>query len=138
MATQTNTTTVPAPGADDTPHLTGSQGVELAGIVVAGIVAVGAIIVWARWLESNTKGDSEPQGNSEPRGSVVRSWVAVSLVLGLLAFCAVAFAIGDKTSRSALLGALTASVGAAIAFYFSSKASETTVAAVVKAHSNES
>jgi len=54
-------------------------------------------------------------------------------VLGLLALCATAFAIGDKTTRSALVGALTASVGAAIAFYFSAKATDSTVAAVAKA-----
>ena len=124
MALQAIITAAPAPGADDVPHLTGTQGLELAAIVVVGVLLVGVIIVWARSMEKRP--------TDEPGGSVIRSWVALSLVLGLLAFCAVAFAIGDKASRSALLGALTASVGAAIAFYFSQRASEATVAAVVK------
>jgi hypothetical protein len=49
----------------------------------------------------------------------VRSWIAISLVLGLLVFCAASLAIGDSTLRSTLVGALAAAVGAAIAFYFS-------------------
>ena len=127
MAAVTNAQTIQAPpGAPDTAHLTGTEGLVLAAIVVAAVLGAGGIIAWARSTET-TKPD-------EPGGSLVRSWIAVGLMIGLLALCAIAFAIGDKTTRSALVGALTASVGAAIAFYFSAKASETAVAAAVKGH----
>jgi len=57
-------------------------------------------------------------------GDFIRSWIAIILVIGLLSFCAFAFAINDTTLRSALVGGLVASVGSAIAFYFSSKAAD--------------
>ena len=53
--------------------------------------------------------------------SLIRSWIAISLVAGLLLFCAASFALSDKTLRSTLFGGLVASVGAAVAFYFASK-----------------
>jgi hypothetical protein len=53
--------------------------------------------------------------------SLIRSWIAISLVAGLLLFCAAPFALSDKTLRSTLFGGLVASVGAAVAFYFASK-----------------
>ena len=62
-----------------------------------------------------------------------RSWIAISLVLGLLAFCAAAFLITDTTLRSTLFGGLIASAGAAIAFYFSSSAADKTRADILKA-----
>src|SRR5262249_35610491 len=57
---------------------------------------------------------------TESSGSVIRSWIAVSLVLGLVVFCAAAFLVDDASLRSTLFGGLIASVGAAVAFYFSS------------------
>src|SRR3954469_23253868 len=57
--------------------------------------------------------------HKDPRAGLVRSWIAISLVLGLLVFCAASLAIGDSALRSTLVGALAAAVGAAIAFYFS-------------------
>src|SRR5437016_14228215 len=76
-------------------------------IVAAAVLAVGAILVWAP--------SAVPQAAG---GSVVRSWIALSLVLGLVMFCAFSFAVDDATLRSTLIGGLTASVGAAITFYF--------------------
>ena len=55
---------------------------------------------------------------------VVRSWIAISLVLGLVLFTAFAFAVDDASLRSTLIGGLTASVGSAVAFYFSSKSAD--------------
>jgi len=45
-------------------------------------------------------------------------------VIGLLAFCGFAFAVYDLGLRSTLIGALAASVGSVVAFYFASKASD--------------
>jgi hypothetical protein len=70
-----------------------------------------------RWAEVTASGDGDP-------GSVVRSWIAISLVMGLLVFCATAFLIDDPSLRSTLYGGLIASVGAAVAFYFSSKGAD--------------
>lgn len=53
--------------------------------------------------------------------SIVRSWIMVALVGGLLILCAVAFTLKDGTIRSMLLGGLVSSVGSAIAFYFSAQ-----------------
>lgn len=56
--------------------------------------------------------------------TLIRSWIAIALVLGLLLFCAVAFGIDDESLRSTLIGGLVASSGAAVAFYFSSQSSD--------------
>jgi len=56
--------------------------------------------------------------------SLIRSWIAIALVSGLLLFCGASFALGDTALRSSLFGGLVASVGAAVAFYFASKDSD--------------
>lgn len=114
--TTTGTTTTGTSPSTDTPTtLTADQGVWLALVVIVGMLAVGGIVIAARnWVK----------GDQEPPGSVIRSWIAVSLVMGLLGFCAAAFAINDTSLRSTLFGGLVTSVGAAVAFYFASKASD--------------
>lgn len=87
----------------------------LAGLFIASLV-VGLIVIMAR--------KSLPSKPDEPAGSVVRSWIAISLVIGLLAFCGMSFSIDDSSLRSTLFGGLIASVGAAVAFYFSSKSAD--------------
>jgi hypothetical protein len=85
---------------------------RLAAIIGIAVVAVGAILMFERMrLRTIT--------------NWVRSWIAIALVLGLLVFCAAAFALGDEsTLLSTLVGGVTASVGAAVAFYFSSDTSD--------------
>lgn len=56
--------------------------------------------------------------------SIVRSWLAVGLVAGLMVFCLLSLATTDSTLRSTLFGGLIASTGAATAFYFASKNSD--------------
>ena len=58
--------------------------------------------------------------------TLIRSWLAVALAGGLLFFAATSFLIGDANLRNLLMGGVVASAGSAIAFYFSSKASEQT------------
>ncbi|KAA9155416.1 PASTA domain-containing protein [Amycolatopsis acidicola] len=82
-------------------------------IVAAAVLGAGLIVILARATGPGADG-----------GSVVRSWIAISLVLGLVMFTAFTFAVNDTSLRSALIGGLTASVGSAIAYYFSAKSSD--------------
>ena len=50
--------------------------------------------------------------------------MAISLVGGLLIFAAASFWFDDTTLRSTLIGGVVANAGAAVAFYFASKASD--------------
>lgn len=96
--------------------LTGDLGYYLLAIVVVGVLLAGVLVVVGRkWLQPDSKEDA---------GSLVRSWAAIALVLGLLVFCAASFVIDDPDLRNLLLGGLIANVGAAIAFYFSSKSAD--------------
>ncbi|MGI5452078.1 PASTA domain-containing protein [Streptomyces sp. CA-249302] len=56
--------------------------------------------------------------------SLVRSWIALALVTGLLAYCVAAFGVNDARTRSTLIGALASAVGSAVAFYFSTKSAD--------------
>jgi hypothetical protein len=64
------------------------------------------------------RGASKAEGTGEEAPSLVRSWLANTLVVGLLTTCAAAFELGDPQLRNMLLDGLVA--GAATAFYFSS------------------
>ncbi|MFG1647389.1 PASTA domain-containing protein [Amycolatopsis sp. NPDC049252] len=108
-----------APAATDAPAsaLTGTQTLQAIGILAVVIAASGAIIVWARRTTPNT-------AQRSVNASVVRSWLAIVLVTGLLIFCAYAFSINDSSLRSTLVGALAASTGTVVAYYFASKSSD--------------
>src|SRR6266516_3437160 len=93
--------------------LSWGQALAVVGIIAAVIVAIGIVVIIAR-----------SAGGKDPEQSVVRSWIALTLVAGLVLFGAVTFAINDPKLRSTVFGGLTASVGAAVAFYFSSKTSD--------------
>jgi hypothetical protein len=96
-------------------------------LLVLGVIAAGVVIIFARNILRS--------GQSDPADSVIRSWIAIALVLGLLIFCAAAL-LGDNTSlQSTLFGGLIASTGAAIAFYFSSKGADQARADILTAAS---
>lgn len=85
-------------------------------IIAAGaIVVVGLIVLWGRWAMPSS-------GQTEP--SLVRSWLAMTLVIGLVLFCGVALFLSDTNLRSVLIGGLAASAGTAVAFYFSAKSAD--------------
>jgi hypothetical protein len=90
--------------------------------VLAGSLLAGLMVILARRLLG--------QGSHVGR-SIVRSWIAISLVLGLLAFCAAAFWIEDVGLRSTLLGGLIAIAGAATAFYFASRVTDETTSNIL-------
>ncbi len=95
--------------------------------IAAVIVASGLVVILARYLlerrPRGKRGSAVELASVSPDAdaTMVRSWIAISLVSGLLIFCAVAFYQGDKRLRDILFGALASNVGAAIAFYFSTK-----------------
>ncbi len=89
------------------------QALAVVGIAAGLVVVIGIVVIIGR-----------STGGKDPEQSVVRSWIALTLVGGLVLFCAVTFAINDPNLRSTVFGGLTASAGAAVAFYFSSKASD--------------
>lgn len=128
-------------------HLNHGDGVLVASLVVGFVLLVGAVVALGRrWLEGPS-GDTStmprrglrtrgsPQANSAavakdssqtdpPDTTLVRSWLAISLVGGLLIFAAVSFWLDDTTLRSTLIGGVIANAGAAVAFYFASKSSD--------------
>ncbi len=109
-AAQTPTIPVSSPALGSLPP----WALTIAIIVV--VVAVGVLLVVNGWPRAAASSNADR--------SVVRSWIAVSLVVGLLVLTAAEIAGNNSTTTSALIGGLTASVGSAIAYYFSTKASE--------------
>jgi hypothetical protein len=80
-------------------------------VLAVAELATGWIIAWSR-------------NKQDTGGSVVRSWIAIGLVIGLTLLCAFSFVINDASLRNTLIGALTAAAGSAVAFYFSSRSAE--------------
>jgi hypothetical protein len=68
--------------------------------------------------------DERDRAASADDRTLIRSWIAISLVGGLLIFTAVSFWISDTTLRSTLVGGLVANAGAAVAFYFASRSAD--------------
>lgn len=93
--------------------ITWGHALTIIWIMAAAIMVAGILIIVGR---SNM--------DKQPAASLVRSWIAVSLVIGLLIFTVVSMTLSDPTVRSTLIGAVSANVGAAVAFYFASKGSD--------------
>ncbi len=101
-----------AAAAGSVATLSWDQTLIAVAIIAVAMLVVGVILVWAR---------SAVPGGGAAGGSVVRSWISLALVVGLVLFGAFSFAVDDANLRSTLIGGLTASVGAAVTFYFQSK-----------------
>jgi hypothetical protein len=108
------TTTTSTTGGAEPPATLDPDDVFRFGLLLGGLLlSVGVLIVIWRLL-----------ARDKAAPSVARSWIAIGLVVGLLMFCVFSFQLDDADVRSTLIGAVTASVGAAIAFYFSTKSGE--------------
>jgi Putative Ig domain len=94
-------------------------------LIVGGIIAAGVVVVWGRWLLK--------RGQGGPAASIIRSWIAISLVIGLLVFCAATLLGNNSSLQSILFGGLIASTGAAVAFYFSSQGADQARADILNA-----
>jgi hypothetical protein len=98
-----------AANASGASTLTFSQLLTVLSIVAGAVIIAGLIVVWSR---------SVIKGGGGTEQSIVRSWLALTLVIGLVLFCGVALFLSHTNLRSVLIGGLTASTGTAIAFYF--------------------
>jgi hypothetical protein len=126
--------------AQTTPLPKAVSGSEVVVIIAAVIVLAGLVVILGRYVLDpsvlraraaaknissglDKSGDTNNASNRDS-SSLIRSWIAISLVSGLLICCGVAFSLSDDTIGSTLFGGLVASTGSAIAFYFSSKSSD--------------
>jgi hypothetical protein len=128
------TTSAPSGGVE---HLTGGDRGLAVAVIVGFVLVAGLVVIAGRyWLEGpKTRATSKapPDGTAAgragttrdtPDATLVRSWLAISLVGGLLIFVVLSFWLDDTTLRSTLVGGLVANAGAAVAFYFASKSSD--------------
>lgn len=112
-------------------HLTSGAANVTLGLIVGLVIMGGVVVALGRSrLEGSFKvrsSSAQGQGStrqSAPDRTFMRSWLAISLVGGLLIFSAVSFQLDDTTLRSSLLGGVIASAGATTAFYFASKSAD--------------
>lgn len=114
--TGTTTETTTTSGSSPPGTVSFHDAAWVGGTLLAVLLVVGLILALAQNARERRRHDQT--------GSVVRSWLAMSLVLGLLTFCLLAFLVPDTNIRTTLLGGLIASAGAATAFYFSARSGE--------------
>jgi hypothetical protein len=111
-------------------HLTGSDKVMSLALIVGFILLAGAVVIVGRRVLDGPPAAAAVNGTQATTpgeatdSTLIRSWLAVSLVGGLLIFVAVSFWLDDTTLRSTLIGGVVANAGAAVAFYFASKSSD--------------
>lgn len=121
----------PAPQASAPPEFSGNAlppGLEswvlVAIIGAAMVLAMVALLLYGLLNKSTGK----TEGNS-----VVRAWIAVSLVAGVLIITAATLGGSDQGLQNVLIGSMVAGSGSAVAFYFATKSAESANAAVLKA-----
>jgi hypothetical protein len=112
-------------------HLSSNAAYVTLGLIVVFLLLGGVVVALGRSrLEGSFKTRSGSanglgsSGQATPDRTFMRSWLAISLVGGLLIFSAVSFQLDDTTLQSSLLGGVIASAGAATAFYFASKSAD--------------
>src|SRR5690349_6863460 len=95
--TSSATTTTTSNAATSTTHLTGVSGSTVLWLVVLLIAVSGLVAILGRKILLPKTG--APGGTS-----VIRSWLAIALVGGLLLLAAASFLIDDASLRSAVIG----------------------------------
>jgi hypothetical protein len=116
------------PTPDAAQQLTGGDKALTLWLVVGFLLLAGIVVAFGRRAieakpTSGAAAGDQPAAPKEDR-TLIRSWIAISLVGGLLIFTAISFWISDTTLRSTLIGGLVANAGAAVAFYFASKSAD--------------
>lgn len=132
----TTTTSIPT----TTSSLSPVSGWVVVVIMAAVIILAGLVVILGRSvLDPQSRRSRDAKRNkvhtlvsaggtnnhsSNDSASLIRSWIAISLVSGLLICCAVAFSLSDDTLGGTLFGGLITSTGSALAYYFSTKTAE--------------
>ena len=120
-------------GSSGISHLSGGDRALSLALIVGFVLLAGAVVILGRRVLEGpppqaSKTAGAPGGSVTPGGTpdstLVRSWVAISLVGGLLIFVTLSFWLDDTQLRNVLIGGVVANAGAAIAFYFASKSSD--------------
>jgi len=93
-------------------------------VAVAMLIAMASLLIYGWITRSNGRQESN---------SVVRAWIAVSLVAGVLILTAATLGGTDTGLQNVLIGSMVAASGSAVAFYFATKSAESANAAVLKA-----
>jgi flagellar basal body-associated protein FliL len=111
-------------GATSTPQTALDQKwLWLALLAVVALMALsGSAVLWLRSKSPQSGGTSGTSQDADK--SVMRAWLAVLLVSGLLLAAATSFFIDDSSLRSLLLGGVVSSAGTVVAFYFASAQSQ--------------
>jgi hypothetical protein len=120
-------------GGGGTP-LSWSQAMALAALLAGLAIAAGLVVIFGRWAAR--RGSRAQDGITGSDSDFIRSWIAITLVIGLISFGVFTFAINDAALRNTLIGGLIASVGSAIAFYFSSKSADRAQQAIASVAAN--
>ncbi|MBM2620892.1 PASTA domain-containing protein [Actinoplanes sp. LDG1-06] len=95
--------------------------------MVAVILGSGVLVLIFRVvLEGTPTRRQQNQSDASPDTTLIRSWLAIALVSGLLVFGVLSFTLDAGELRNLLMGGIIASAGTATAFYFASKESENT------------
>jgi hypothetical protein len=119
-----------APAGSGTP-LSWSQAMVLAALLAGLAIVAGLVVIFGRWAVG--RASQAQDGTTGSDSDFIRSWIAITLVIGLISFGVFTFAINDAALRNTLIGGLIASVGSAIAFYFSSKSADRAQQAIASA-----
>jgi hypothetical protein len=95
--------------------------------LAALILLIGPLILLLRTgfdIRGKNLGKGQPPAGADK--SIIRGWLAVALVAGLLLLAAGSFFGSNANLQSLLMGGVIASAGTAVAFYFSSASSQQT------------
>lgn len=113
--------------ASGVTHLDGTPVVWIVGVLFLVMFMTALVLIFGRrylFHAWRPKGSEEARTEGDPNITFVRSWLAMTLVGGLLVIIAVSFLLDDSTLRNTAIGALLASASAAVAFYFAGKAAD--------------
>ncbi|WP_426623394.1 DUF7507 domain-containing protein [Leifsonia sp. McL0607] len=98
--------------------------VPIAALLLVMVLAFGGLLVYGWPSAKNDK---------RANNSVVRAWIAVSLIAALLILAGVTLGGTDSNLRNVLIGGIVAAASTAVAFYFATKANEATNENILKA-----
>jgi hypothetical protein len=122
-----DSTNTPAPSAIPLNlSTTALMWVVIVGLFLAMAFVLGNIVI-------KVKASRRSVGTTVALPSVVRSWIAIALVIGLIIYTGATLGGQDESVRSALVGGLVAAVASATAYFFATIQAEGALNAVAGA-----